>query len=257
MNKQDQNSRFQNIPIITVFVLLLIFFAGIVFAAVKCYLPFSFRSPLSTELQRTVWSLMLLPAVTLPLALWLSNLMHPVFSKASLLTVLLTCCFVVMAGRLYKFGDASYIVSSFVFFLVGCALTVLLRDIIKKPRPFTILAAILTLLSALTACGVFCFQFVFLDGYFARTSLCYIQPFLCILIFLCSLCGIYSPSTLTVKIISAGLGCFCTAFQNINVDIVMKIFAGLFVLSVIWDIIDITKYIISRRKKNDSESCNA
>ncbi len=255
----DNNLKLQKSFVYVVLGLLLSVFVAVAVTAVRCYTLYSFRSGISVELKMVLWNLMLMPSVVLPIALWFSNILNPVISRFSLVSVLFTCCYFIAVPRLYKLFDPAemaIVTSVFAFFLISCCLTVVIKDIRKKSAKrwiniiFGILLTLLfALMSAWTSFCVICFPFM------DRLPICFMLPVLCLVYALGSFIDIYSPATVILTTLSVGYATLCAAFDAMNQRYLYYILVGLLALTVIWQIIDIIKYI--RSKNNDSKSCNA
>ena len=255
----DENTRLQRSFVYIVLGLLSAVFVAAAYIAVRCYTPYSFRTGISTELKGVLWSFMLLPSVILPISLWLSNTLSPTLSRFSLLSVLLTCCYFIAVPRLYKLFDGAEMAittSAFAFFLMSCCITAVVKDIKKKSLKSWLnitFGIILTLAFILLAgyAGYFIINFSLMD----RIVVCAIAPILCLVYAIGSLLDIYTPATTVLSSISVGYATLCAAFETMNESYLFYILLGLLCLTVIWQIIDIIKYI--RSIQNDSKSCNA
>ncbi len=255
------NNKLQKSYVYIVLGLLAVTLVAAVYVACRCYPLYSKASPLDAQMKTVLWSLMILPSVILPIALWLSNMLSPTLSKLSLLSVLLTCCFFAAVPRIYGFGDASemsHMTSAFAFFLIMCTVSVVFRDLrisVIYRLPNIIFGIILTVAFALIAAYVS--YFVFNIGFFDRIMISFFVPILCGVALAESAFDIYSGATLILNTVCLGYGTLCASFEAMNNKAVYILFVGLCALTFIWKAIDIIKYIFQRRDKNDSESCNA
>ncbi len=255
----DNNSKFQKSFVYVVLGLLLAVFVAVTVTSVRCYTPYSFRSDVSLELKVVLWTLMLMPSVILPIALWFSNMLTPTLSRFSLVSVLLTCCYFIAVPRLYKLFDGAEMAittSALAFFLMSCCLAVVIEDIKKKSAKGWLnitFGIILTLAFILLTgyAGYFIINFSMMD----RIVVCVITPILCLVYALGSLLDVYTGATVVLTTLSVGYATLCAAFEAMNKSWLYYILLGLLCLTVIWQIIDIFKYI--RSKNNDSKSCNA
>ena len=253
------NNKFQRSFVYIVLGLLLAVFVAVTVTSVRCYTPYSFRSDVTLELKVVLWTLMLMPSVVLPIALWFSNMLTPTLSRFSLVSVLLTCCYFIAVPRLYKLFDGAEMAittSALAFFLMSCCLTVVIKDIKKKRTKGWLnitLGIVLTLAFMLLSgyAGYFIIYFSLMD----RIVVCVVTPILCLIYALDSLLDVYTPATVVLTTVSVGYATLCAAFETMNKNYLFYILLGLLALTVIWQIIDIIKYI--RSKRNDSKSCNA
>ena len=256
----DNNNKLQNFYVYITLGLLAASFAAAIYVAVRCYIPYNPNSVLAVSAKRVLWTLLLLPSVVLPLALWLSNMLKPTLSRFSLLSVLLTCCYFVAVPRLYLFGDGSemsYITSLFAFFLICCTVSVLVRDL-KRKALFrcvnVIFGIILTLVFA--ALSAYIAYFVFKIDFLDRVIMCFVVPMLCGVGMLSSIFDTYSKSTVILNTVCLGYGTLCAALETMNTRVMHVLFVGLCALSFIWQIIDIIKYIFQRRSLKIKIRCN-
>ena len=255
----DENNKLQRSFVYIVLGLLLAVFVAVTVTSVRCYTPYSFRTSVSAELKAVLWNLMLMPSVILPVALWFSNMLTPALSRVSFVSVLLTCCYFIAVPRLYKLFDPAEMAvttSALAFFLMSCCLTVVVKDIKKKSkkrRLNIIFGILLTLAFILPSgyAGYFIINFSMMD----RIAVCVVAPILCLVYALGSLLDLYTPATVILTTVAVGYATLCAAFEVMNQTLLFYILLGLLSLSVIWQIIDIIKYI--RSKNNDSKSCNA
>lgn len=255
----DENNKLRRSFVYIVLGLLLAVFTAVTVTSVRCYTPYSFRTSVTPELKEILWNLMLMPSVILPVALWFSNMLTPALSRFSLVSVLLTCCYFITVPRLYKLFDPAEMAittSAFAFFLMGCCITVVVKDLKKKSigRWLNIIfGIILTLTFILPSgyAGYFIINFSMMD----RIAVCMVTPILCLVYALGSLLDVYTPATIILTTVAVGYATLCAAFEGMNQTLLFYILLGLLALSVIWQIIDIIKYI--RSENNDSKSCNA
>lgn len=255
----DENNKLRRSFVYIVLGLLLAVFTAVTVTSVRCYTPYSFRTSVTPELKEILWNLMLMPSVILPVALWFSNMLTPALSRFSLVSVLLTCCYFITVPRLYKLFDPAEMAittSAFAFFLMGCCITVVVKDLKKKSigRWLNIIfGIILTLTFILPSgyAGYFIINFSMMD----RIAVCMVTPILCLVYALGSLLDVYTPATIILTTVAVGYATLCAAFEGMNQTLLFYILLGLLDLSVIWQIIDIIKYI--RSENNDSKSCNA
>lgn len=255
----DENTRLQRSFVYIVLGILLAVFVAVTVTAIRCYTPYSFRTSVSTDIKAVLWNLMLMPSVVLPIALWFSNMLTPILSRFSLVSVLLTCCYFIAVPRLYKLFDGAEMAittSAFAFFLMSCCITVVVKDIKKKSIKGWLnitLGIILTIAFILLSgyAGYFIINISFMD----RIVVCAVTPILCLIYAVGSLLDVYTPATVVLTTVSVGYATLCAAFEVMNKRYLFFILLGLLALTVIWQIIDIIKYI--RSKRNDSKSCNA
>lgn len=257
MDENKEVSRIQRAYVYIVLALLALTLLAAVYIACRCYLPYSFTDPLPSGAHKALWSLLVLPSVILPIALWLCNMLTPRLSKWTLLTVLLNCCYFAAVPRIYAFGDEkmlSYLISPIAIFLICCTVTVLVRDLtgggVRSFAVNTVFGILLTVLFALITATV---TYFVITDIIPRTVICFVLPIACFVCSFGSIFSVYSRGTLILKTATLAAGCLCAGYSQVNV----YIFPPLMILACIWEIIDIIKYIISRRKKNDSEPCNA
>ncbi|MBR4880504.1 MAG: hypothetical protein IKU19_01135 [Clostridia bacterium] len=255
----DENNKLQGSFIYIVLGLLLAVFVAASVTAVKCYTPYSFRAGVSTELKGVLWSILLMPSVMLPIALWFSNILKPTLSRISLVSVLMVCCYFIAVPRLYKLfdpADMAITTSALAFFLMSCCITVVIKDIKKKStkRWINITIGIILTLAFILLSG-YAIYFIINFSLMDRIVVCVVTPILCLVYAVGSLLDIYTKPTVILNTLAIGYATLCSAFEIMNESYLFYILAGLLCLSVIWQIIDIIKYI--RSKENDSESCNA
>ncbi len=255
----DDNNKLQNSYVYIILGLLLATFIGAAYIACRCYTPYSFRSDISMEFKGILWTFMLLPSVILPIALWLSNMLKPTLSRFSLLSVLLTCCYFAAIPRLYKLfdsADMAIVTSVFAFFLMSCTFTAVIKEIKKSEtkRWVNITFGILLTLVFILLSG-YAGYFIIKISFMERIVVCVVTPILCLVYALGSLLDIYTPATVVLSAVSTGYATLCAAFEGMNERYLFFILLGLLCLTVIWQIIDIIKYV--RSKENDSKSCNA
>ena len=243
--------------------LLALTYTGVIYIACRCYIPYNFTNMLSEGAMKALWTLMILPMAVLPVALLLVNKLYPRLSRLSLLSVLLTSCFTIAIPRLFDFGEASeyaYFTSVTVIFLVSCTVCALVRDI-KGERKFGFFAnIILSVLLFLVLAGI-----TAVNGYLlAITShllsniiLCFFAPVVCLITALDFILDVYSKGTFILMLVSSGFGCLCAGVSVLYSRLPALISFLLSALTLGWMAVDIIKYIIIRRNKNDSKSCNA
>lgn len=237
-------------------------YIGIVYIACRCYIPYNFINMLSEGAMKVLWSLMILPMAVLPAALWLVNRLEPRLSAVTLLSVLLTSCFVVAIPRLFDLGETAgigYFVSVFVIFLVQCSVCAVVWDLKKEKSFGFVFNIILSVMLFLALAGI-----TALNGYLAFTShllcnimLCFFAPIVCLIVVLSSILDLYSKGTFILMTVNSGIGCLCSGVSVLYSRLPALICFFLSVLTLGWIAVDIVKYIILRRNKNDSESCNA
>ena len=248
----DDNTRLQRSFVYIVLGLLLAVFVAAAFISVRCYSPYSYSAPLSVEVKTALWSLMLLPSVVLPIALWLSNMLSPTLSRFSLVSVLVCCCFFIAVPRLYKLFDPSDMAlttSVMSFFVMACCFTVVVKDLKKAPIKAWLniaLGVILTLAFILLSvyAGYFILYFSLMD----RIVVSVLTPILCLAFAISALTDLYAPATTVLTAVSVGYATLCSAFEVMNRNLLFYILLALLCLTVIWQIIDIIKYIRSISK---------
>ena len=258
----EENSKLHRSFVYVILVLLFLVYAGFTFVALRSYIPYSFDRSFNSGVNIALWSLMRLPAVVLPIALWLANMLNRRLNSFSLLSVLLTSCFVVAVPGIYKLGDAyemSYLTSVFAFFLITCTCCVLIRDLKgdkKLHRAVNIIATILLVLMFMAFTLIIGF-ILFSVGRLYGIALCMLIPFICSIAVLESLLDVYSKGTYILKLTAVGIGCLCAGIIDLCTKLPVTVYVLVSALALIWQLIDLGKYIIVRRDKNDSESCNA
>lgn len=259
----EENSKLQNSFVNIILVLLFLTYGAYTYVALRCYAPYNFSSPLTSEAKKALWSLMLLPAAVLPIALWLANMLNKKLSSFTLLTVLLTSCFVLMIPRIYTLGEPSemaYLTSVFVLFFITCSSSAIIKELKKKDgkpnRIINIIASILLLLVSMAILIVMALL-VFKLGMLYGVGLCVFIPVIAAITLLEGVLSVYSKATFVLKLSSLGFGCLCAGVIDLCTKLWVTLFVLVSVLALIWQLIDLGKYIIVRRNKNDSESCNA
>lgn len=259
----EGNNKLQNSFVNIILVLLFLTYAAYAYVALRCYAPYNFSNPLMPEAKKALWQLMILPAVVLPIALWLANMLNKKLSAFTLLSVLLTSCFVVAVPKIYSMGEPSemaYFTSVFVLFFITCSSSAIINELKKKNSAskgiINIIASVLLLLvfmAVLIILALLVFKLRFLYG----IGLCVFVPVIATLTLLESLLSVYSKATFILKLASLGIGCLCAGVIDLCTELGVTLFVLFSILVLIWQLIDLGKYIILRRKKNDSESCNA
>ncbi len=259
----EGNNKLQNSFVNIILVLLFLTYGAYTYVALRCYAPYNFSSPLMPAAKKALWSLMILPSVVLPIALWLANMLNKKLSAVTLLSVLLTSCFVVAVPKIYSLGEPSemaYFTSVFTLFLITCSSCAIIKELKKKcnksNKAINIIAAV-PLLLLFMAILLIMAVLVFKLGRLYGIGLCIFIPIIAAITLLESLLTVYSRSTFILKLSSLGMGCLCAGVIDLCTELWVTLFVLLSTLALIWQLIDLGKYIIVRRKKNDSESCNA
>ncbi|MBR6515081.1 MAG: hypothetical protein IKT46_09665 [Clostridia bacterium] len=246
------------------FVYIILALLAVIFGAAVCiacinYTPYSFVGGISISAKSMLWYFVLLPSAVLPLALWMSNMLSPTLSRYSLLAVWVSCCYFIVIPRLYRLFDPTEMAlttSALAFFLIAIAFTVVIKDLNKKGTKGWINISLgLMLTVSFMLLTVILSYFIIQLSFFDRFAVCYAVPLLCLIYAISCVLDMYSISTMALQTVTVGYATLCAAFRIMNTRALFFVLMGLLILTCVWQVIDIIKYI--RSNKNDRKSCNA
>lgn len=251
-NKElKENSSYQNSLIYITLVLLGLFYAGSLIIARLCYLPYSKSISIPGDMQKAVWSFMIIPCIFAFSGLFLANIINKKLKGATVLMTFICCTFIAMIPYFYtldSYGVISYFTSSFVFFLVSVSALIIVLDL-KRPRKAkhkipAVIAGILPLLIDLLFIYVL-YNYVVRSDIFPRIAISMISPLLSGMAFIYAMIyvfsGLISKENIILRIVSAGLSCCIASFDQLDYRPLRLAFTVLVVLCTALTVYDIIK----------------
>lgn len=248
MNANQKYEKYQSILPTVMNIIFGVFLTGAVMLTVKSFPLYAPGETFGSQMRETVWTIMTLPSVILPISLLLTNMLSRKFSGRFILLSFLCCAFFIAARIIYSYTDdttVNYLVCLGSFYMIYLCFLVGMNELVKPKitnrKAGFILPSVLAVLFGVVLFVVLKYEFSL--PYLARTVICAALPIIMLtllLVFLSlAICGKASAMTVILSAVLPIFGIFLAVFEFSFSKVAIIIYIFLLVALFIKIILDI------------------